>query len=128
MTDPFDREDEAIDSVDEEREHPVFQQLAKLKVGSKIYMILGAEQKTEDEHLRQIRLLLVRRDDEDENVREYVVCDDEKEIEDVVELFVAESLQSIARQAVQEAGDTDGCILEHAPGEFCYCGMPEYLQ
>ena len=91
--------------------------------------MLGAVGRDEDE---PDGLLLVREDETVDGVQEYVVADDENEIEDVVGRFVAHTLMSIIESAAEKAGQDDegvcACGLRHAPGEFCVCDEADLLQ
>ena len=58
---------------------------------------------------------------------EYVITEDEREIEQVVGRYVIESLLDEIGE-VSEGEETWPCGENHRPGEFCYCGQNEYLQ
>ena len=58
---------------------------------------------------------------------EYVITEDEHEIEQVVGRYVIESLLDEIGE-VSEGEETWPCGENHRPGEFCYCGQNEYLQ
>ena len=58
---------------------------------------------------------------------EYVITEDEHEIEQVVGRYVIESLLDEIGE-VSDEEETWPCGENHRPGEFCYCGQNEYLQ
>ena len=58
---------------------------------------------------------------------EYVITEDEREIEQVVGRYVIESLLDEIGE-VSEGEETWPCGENHRPGDFCYCGQTEYLQ
>ena len=64
---------------------------------------------------------------------EYVVSNDEQEIERVMGRFAAHLFEMSMQEEmpeldVPEAGLMEACGREHRPGEFCYCDDPAYLQ
>ena len=68
-----------------------------------------------------------------DGVQEYVVADDESEIEDVVGRFVAHTLMQIVENAMDDAPEDEEdapclCGMKHAPGEFCFCDEVDLLQ
>ena len=58
---------------------------------------------------------------------EYVITEDEREIEQVVGRYVIESLLDEIEE-VSEGEETWPCGENHRAGEFCFCGQSEYLQ
>ena len=58
---------------------------------------------------------------------EYVITEDEREIEQVVGRYVIESMLDEIGE-VSEGEETWPCGENHRAGEFCFCGQSEYLQ
>ena len=130
MNNPFETdEDEWVEICDASGRRAAMRHLATLSVSGKTYFVLGAVGQDEDE---PDGLLLVREDETVDGVQEYVVADDESEIEDVVGRFVAHTLMSIIESAAEQTGQDDedvfACGLRHAPGEFCVCDKADLLQ
>ena len=93
MNDPFEfEEDEWVEICDASGKRSAMRHLATLSVSGKTYFVLGAVSQEED---GPDGLLLVREDETVDGVQEYVVADDESEIEDVVGRFVAHTLMQI---------------------------------
>ena len=130
MNDPFEfEEDECVEICDASGKRSAMRHLATLSVSGKTYFVLGAVSQEED---GPDGLLLVREDETVDGVQEYVVADDESEIEDVVGRFVAHTLMRIVESAMDEAqedgDDVCPCGIKHAPGEFCVCDETDLLQ
>lgn len=131
MNNPFDLdEDEWVEICDASGKRAAMRHLGTLSVSGKTYFVLGSVSQEED---RPEGLLLVREDETMDGVQEYVVADDESEIEDVVGRFVAHTLMKIMENAMDEAQEDDGdemcpCGMRHAPGEFCVCDEADLLQ
>ena len=89
--------------------------------------ILGAVQEERNGRFFGRRLVLVRQDCTPDGADEYVITEDEREIEQVVGRYVIESLLDEIGE-VSEGEETWPCGENHRPGEFCYCGQNEYLQ
>ena len=129
MNNPFDLdEDEWVEICDASGKRAAMRHLATLSVSGKTYFVLGSVSQ-EDEG----GLLLVREDETVDGVQEYVVADDESEIEDVVGRFVAHTLMQIVENAMDDAPEDEEdapclCGMKHAPGEFCFCDEADLLQ
>ena len=84
-------------------------------------------QESETDEFENDELVLVRQDCTPDGADEYVITEDEREIEQVVGRYVIESLLD----EIGEPGEweeTWPCGENHRLGEFCYCGQNEYLQ
>ena len=131
MNNPFDLdEDEWVEICDASGKRSAMRHLATLSVSGKTYFVLGAVSQEED---GPDGLLLVREDETVDGVQEYVVADDESEIEDVVGRFVAHTLMQIVENAMDDAPEDEEdapclCGMKHAPGEFCFCDEADLLQ
>ena len=69
----------------------------------------------------------MRQDCTPDGAQEYVVTEDENEIEQVFGQYVMETLlDEIGELSEEEA--TWPCGENHRAGEFCFCGQSEYLQ
>lgn len=128
MDNPFELDDgEWVEICDASGKRSAMRHLATLSVSGKTYFVLGS---VGEEQGEPDGLLLVREDETVDGVQEYVVADDENEIEDVVGRFVAHTLTQIIDHALEEAQEDDVCPcgLKHEPGEFCVCGDADLLQ
>ena len=131
MDNPFEPdEEEWVEICDASGKRAAMRHLATLSVSGKTYFVLGSVSQEED---GPDGLLLVREDETVDGVQEYVVADDESEIEDVVGRFVAHTLMKIVENAMDEAQEVDEdevcpCGMRHAPGEFCVCDEADLLQ
>ena len=127
MNNPFDRdEDEWVEICDASGKRSAMRHLATLSVSGKTYFVLGAVSQEED---GPDGLLLVREDETVDGVQEYVVADDESEIEDVVGRFVAQIVENAMDDAPEDEEDAPClCGMKHAPGEFCFCDEADLLQ
>lgn len=128
MNNPFELdEDEWVEICDASGNRSAMRHLATLSVSGKTYFVLGSVSQEEDGGL-----LLVREDETVDGVQEYVVADDESEIEDVVGRFVAHTLMRIMESAMDETQEDEDivcpCGMKHAPGEFCVCDETDLLQ
>ena len=130
MTDPFGQDDaEWVEICDADGKRSSMRLLATIGFAGKNYYLLGAQQEREDGEEEQ-GLLLLREDQTIDGAQEYVIADDESEVENVVGRFVMQSIMHMVTSAVAGGFDTDDCPcgMEHRPDEFCYCGNPDYLQ
>ena len=118
-------DEEWVEICDASGRRSAMRHLATLSVSGKTYFVLGS---VDEEQGEPDGLLLVREDETVDGVQEYVVADDEKEIEDVVGRFVAHTITRIVEQAAEDAQADCACGMKHAPGEFCACNEPELLQ
>ena len=107
LNDETDEEIELVEISDAEGNRAEMRRLATVEYSGKLYHILGAVQEDETD--------------------EYVITEDEREIEQVVGRYVIESLLDEIGE-VSEGEETWPCGENHRPGEFCYCGQNEYLQ
>ena len=125
MTDPFDTEDEEwVEICDSDGKCSPMRHLATVSFSGKVYHVLGSVD-GDDEH----GLVLVREDHTVDGAQEYVITEDEHEIEDVVGRFVMQSVMRMIEHAMQEAHSEEcPCGMPHRPGEFCFCTDPNYLQ
>ena len=130
MTDPFELEDEEwVEICDADGKRSSMRRLAEVSFGGKNYHVLGAVRQDElgdEEH----GSVLVREDQTVDGAQEYVITEDEEEIEHVVGHFVAQSIMKMVEHAVSLA-ENDGlcpCGMRHRPGEFCFCDHADYLQ
>ena len=87
----------------------------------------SAVQEDETDDFSDDGLVLVRQDCTPDGADEYVITEDEREIEQVVGRYVIESLLDEIGE-VSEGEETWPCGENHRPGEFCYCGQNENLQ
>lgn len=126
MTDPFETEDEEwVELCDSDGRRSSMRHLATISFSGKVYHVLGSADESDANDL-----LLVREDRTVDGVQEYVIAEDEHEIEDVVGRFVMQSVMRMIERTLQE---TEGeqicpCGSSHKPGEFCFCDDPSYLQ
>ena len=130
MTDPFEHDDaEWVEICDADGKRSSMRLLATIGFAGKNYYLLGAQQEREDGEEEQ-GLLLLREDQTIDGAQEYVIADDESEVESVVGRFVMQSIMQMVTSAVAEGYNPEDCPCgeEHQPNEFCYCGNPDYLQ
>lgn len=143
MTEPFEEEeffeDEWVDVYDVEGHKASLRHLATIRHEGKAYMILG---ETPEEFEQKGRLLLVREEETVDGVTQYVMVHDAPVIEQVMSRFamhllmdhlddlppeIAQELEQLELSA--QISDMDkSCGCSHRPGEFCFCGIPAYLQ
>lgn len=127
LNDETDEEIELVEISDAEGNRAEMRRLATVKYSGKLYHILGAVQEDETDDFSDDGLVLVRQDCTPDGADEYVITEDEREIEQVVGRYVIESLLDEIGE-VSEGEETWPCGENHRPGEFCYCGQNEYLQ
>jgi len=128
MADPFEREDEEelVEICDSDGKRAAMRHLATIGMGDRVYHVLGALDE-EDEH----GFLLIREERTSDGAQEYIVTNDEREIEHVIGRFIMESIMHVISEAMEADEWEDGispCGMKHRPGEFCVCGQPDYLQ
>ena len=122
----FDRDEEWVEISDGEGRKASMRILSTVHMDSHDYYVLG-NPKEQDGRVEIDGFLIVREDETPDGAKQYVVAQDEDEIERVVGGFV---VQRILR-GIAEAGEEEEsapCGGHHAPGEFCVCGDPELLQ
>ena len=127
LNDETDEEIELVEISDAEGNRAEMRRLATVEYSGKLYHILGAVQEDETDDFSDDGLVLVRQDCTPDGADEYVITEDEREIEQVVGRYVIESLLDEIGE-VSEGEETWPCGENHRPGEFCYCGQNEYLQ
>ena len=126
MTNPFETEEEWIEIADETGKKSAMRFLGTVDFVGKHYLLLGAVHQKEDGD-DEAGILLVREEMTPDGATEYVLTSDAKEIEQVVGRFIMDEM----REAMSESDDEEEelpCGETHGPGEFCFCGKPEYLQ
>lgn len=122
----FDRDEEWVEISDGEGRRASMRILSTVHMDSHDYYVLG-NPKEQEGRVEIDGFLIVREDETPDGAKQYVVAQDEDEIERVVGGFV---VQRILR-GIAEAGEEEEsapCGGHHAPGEFCVCGDPELLQ
>ena len=125
MTDWFDDELELVEISDASGRKVEMCRLATIEYSGKLYHVLGAvyDDETDDVNPND-QLLVVRQDCTSDGEKEYVVAEDEAEIEQVFGQYAIESMLG----EIDEAEETWPCGENHRPGEFCCCGQRAYLQ
>ena len=107
MTDPFEHDDaEWVEICDADGKRSSMRLLATIGFSGKNYYVLGAEREGEDGEI-QHGILLLREDQTVDGVQEYVIADDESEIENVVGRFVMHLI------VLEETVVSVGCKTEH---------------
>lgn len=122
--------EEWVEISDGEGHTAAMRHLAAVRVGEKLYHVLGALAPA-DGGQGEGGLLLVREDDTADGAKEYVVTSDEQEIASVVGSFAARVAELAALDEDGDEAEEDAlcaCGERHAPGEFCFCDDPELLQ
>ena len=122
----FDRDEEWVEISDGEGHRASMRILSTVHMDSHDYYVLG-NPKEQEGRVEIDGFLIVREDETPDGAKQYVVAQDEDEIECVVGGFV---VQRILR-GIAEAGEEEEsapCGGHHAPGEFCVCGDPDLLQ
>lgn len=130
MTDPFEfDEEEWVEICDAEGRRSSMRHLATVSVGGKKYFVLGALREEADGSTEH-GLMLVREDQTIDGAQEYVVTEDESEIENVVGHFIAQSILKMLSEAAVSSLEEEECPcgMKHRAGEFCVCDNPDYLQ
>ena len=130
MEDPFEFDDEQwVEICDADGKRSAMRLLATIGFGGKNYFILGAHGENEDGD-EERGLILLREDQTIDGAQEYVIADDEDEIENVVGRFVMQSIARMIEKVIPdiEADNECACGVKHRPGEFCVCGETDYLQ
>lgn len=130
MTDPFENEEldeEWVEISDAQGRKAALRHIATIRCGEKNYHVLGAIREGDE---CEGGLLLVREDETVDGMQEYVVTNDESEIERVVSGFVSHVLAAHLPEILEQEPEVDAgtCGMRHKPWEFCYCDQPEYLQ
>lgn len=127
MTNPFENDDEEwVEVRDADGRKAALRHLATIRCGERTYLVLGAVKESDDGG-SEGGFLLVRRDETLDGEQEYIVTNDESEIENVVGSIVMNAILSQIGDEPQERG-VCGCGLPHEPGDFCYCDQNKYLQ
>lgn len=130
MTDPFELEEEEwVEICDADGKRSTMLLLATIAFSGKTYFVLGAQNEGDDGEIER-GLLLLREDQTIDGAQEYVIADDETEIENVVGRFVMQSIMKMIAHTLKEMPeDTDcPCGVRHRPGEFCVCENADFLQ
>lgn len=130
MTELFD-DDNVVEICDETGRKASMVHLATVQYGTKVYFVLGAVRETEEGE-EERGLLLVREETTVDGEQEYVVANDAEEVENVVRHFFAQSvMEALGMDAQEDEEEPEVCPVcgdTHGPGEFCFCGQPEFLQ
>ena len=127
MTDLLNDEIDLVVISDAEGKTAEMRHLATVEYSGKLYHILGSIQEDEADEFMEDELVLVRQDSTPDGADEYVITDDEHEIEQVFGQYVISSILDEIGE-LSEGEETWPCGENHRPGEFCYCGQTEYLQ
>ena len=127
MTDLLNDEIDLVVISDAEGKTAEMRHLATVEYSGKLYHILGSIQEDEADEFMKDELVLVRQDSTPDGADEYVITDDEHEIEQVFGQYVISSILDEIGE-LSEGEETWPCGENHRPGEFCYCGQNEYLQ
>ncbi len=127
MTDLLNDEIDLVVISDAEGKTAEMRHLATVEYSGKLYHILGSIQEDEADEFMEDELVLVRQDSTPDGADEYVITDDEHEIEQVFGQYVISSILDEIGE-LSEGEETWPCGENHRPGEFCYCGQNEYLQ
>ncbi len=126
-----DEDDEWVEISDIEGHRASLRLLATIREGNQIYHVLSAYREPEEgEDEGEGGIILVREDKVADGAQEYVVADDEQEIERVMTHFVMNAMMMQAMSVQdEESGDRiTPCGMPHKFGEFCYCDKPDMLQ
>ncbi len=131
-------DDEWVDVYDSAGRKASLRHLATVRCNNKTYMILGSLQDDMDE---KGALMLIREERTVDGATEFVIANDQGEIENVVGQFVLKVLMNHMDELPSEISDeldqldpmdweepVEACGCSHKPGEFCYCDDPMYLQ
>ncbi len=127
MTDLLNDEIDLVVISDAEGKTAEMRHLATVEYSGKLYHILSSIQEDEADEFMEDELVLVRQDSTPDGADEYVITDDEHEIEQVFGQYVISSILDEIGE-LSEGEETWPCGENHRPGEFCYCGQNEYLQ
>ena len=127
MTDLLNDEIDLVVISDAEGKTAEMRHLATVEYSGKLYHILGSIQEDEADEFMKDELVLVRQDSTPDGADEYVITDDENEIEQVFGQYMLSSILDEIGE-LSEGEETWPCGENHKPGEFCYCGQNEYLQ
>lgn len=127
MTDLLNDEIDLVVISDAEGKTAEMRYLATVEYSGKLYHILGSIQENETDAFTDDELVLVRQDSTPDGANEYVITDDENEIEQVFGQYMLSSILDEIGE-LSEGEETWPCGENHKPGEFCYCGQNEYLQ
>ena len=123
MAESLEMEDEEwFEISDATGKRSAMRHLATLSVNGKTYYLLDAVEDDES------GFLLVREDCTMDGMQEYVIADDEHEIEDVLGKLIAHTLSQMMDQMWTEKDEVCSCGIKHRPGEFCFCDDEDLLQ
>ena len=132
MSDSFDIENERIEILDDNGNSVVYRPMAIIGAGEEVLYVFGAVRNDIEKRQRQLRLMIVRREGTKEGqASRYVVCENNKELEQIVSSYIKQIVEQAARRHMmqEEDGSAEVCCDEsHGVFEFCYCDQPEYLQ
>ena len=115
LNDETDEEIELVEISDAEGNRAEMRRLATVEYSGKLYHILGAVQEDETDDFSDDGLVLVRQDCTPDGADEYVITEDEREIEQVVGRYVIESLlDEIGEVALRRKPQAGGILLLRA--------------
>ena len=131
MSDSFDIENERIEILDDNGNNVVYRPMAIIGAGEEVLYVFGAVQNDVEKRQRQLRLMIVRREETQEGkASRYVICENNKELEQIVSSYMKQIVEQAARKHMLQEDDeeqADQCDMSHGVFEFCYCDQPEYL-
>lgn len=114
-----------VEICDEHGQKTAFRRLATITHAGRTYFVLCSIPEDEDDS-SEGALLLLREEATVDGVKQYVIARDEKEIERVIGSYILEELFDCMDFSPKD--DFCVCGRHHRPGEFCFCGIEEYLQ
>lgn len=127
MTNPFENEDAGWFEVsDSQGRKASMLHLATVRYNDQVYFLLGAVREKDDGE-EESGLLLVRQAEGSNGDTQLVLSQDEEEISRVIGTLVARML--VDHMGPEDSSSSQSpCGVTHAPGEFCVCCNPEFLQ
>lgn len=133
MSDSFDHiENERIEILDDNGNSVVFRPMAVIGTGEELYYVFGAVEDNTETNQRQLRLLLARREEDDNGSPHYTICENKKDVEQIVGSYVRQMIAQAAKKpspkSIKGAKSSSSCKKKHSPFEFCFCGQKNYLQ
>lgn len=126
MSDPFNIDDEWVEIRDDEGRPAAMRHLATIHFKGTLYHLLCAVHES-GETEEEAGFLLIREENAADGTKQFVITQDEEEITRVIGGFVLQAMfERVSGEELEP--DESPCGHMHAPGEFCFCGDPDYLQ
>lgn len=133
MSDLFGIDEEWVEIRDDEGRPAAMRHLATIQFHETLYHLLCAVREN-DETQGEAGFLLIREENGADGTKQFLMMQDEEEITRMLGGFVLHtilervSFNEPSPNVSMDETEMSSCGNAHAPGEFCYCGDPRFLQ